>query len=110
MARDLIKLSGKEPDKDIEIRFTGLRPGEKLYEELITQGEDVVETAHDKIMVLTSHDEWNGNSDQASFRKWLYVNIDALLALAKQHDACGIKEKLAEIVPEYTMQDSECVL
>ena len=110
MARDLIKLSGKEPDKEIEIRFTGLRQGEKLYEELITQGEDVLETAHEKIMVLKSNDGWNGQSDQASFREWLNLNIDSLEALAKQHDACGIKEKLSEIVPEYALQDTECVL
>lgn len=110
MARDLIRLSGKEPDKDIEISFTGLRPGEKLYEELMTQGEDVVETTHNKIMVLTSHDGWNGRGDQTSFHEWLYLNIDALVTLAKQHDACGIKEKLAEIVPEYAIQNSEYVL
>ena len=52
MARDLIRLSGKEPDTDIQLEFTGLRPGEKLYEELITEGEGIVPTRHEKIMVL----------------------------------------------------------
>jgi hypothetical protein len=52
MARDLIRLSGKEPDRDIEIVLKGLEPGEKLYEELITQGEGIVPSAHEKIMVL----------------------------------------------------------
>ncbi len=52
MARDLIRLSGKEPDKDIKIVFTGLREGEKLYEELITVGEGIGPTKHEKIMVL----------------------------------------------------------
>jgi len=52
MARDLIRLSGFEPDKEIEIKEIGLRPGEKLFEELITEGEGIQETEHDEIMVL----------------------------------------------------------
>ena len=52
MARDLIRLSGREPDKDVKITFIGLRDGEKLYEELITVGEGIVPTKHEKIMVL----------------------------------------------------------
>ncbi len=110
MARDLIRLSGKEPDTDIKIEFTGLRQGEKLYEELITEGEDVVPTDHNKIMVLKSTNGYNGYADQAAYRKWLFSKIDDLAYYAKNHDACGIKEKLAEIVPEYKMQDSDCVL
>jgi len=55
MARDLIRLSGKEPDRDIRIVFTGLREGEKLYEELITVGEGIVPTGHEKIMVLRNY-------------------------------------------------------
>jgi FlaA1/EpsC-like NDP-sugar epimerase len=55
MARDLIRLSGKEPDRDIRIVFTGLRDGEKLYEELITVGEGIVPTGHEKIMVLRNY-------------------------------------------------------
>ncbi|MFC1878073.1 polysaccharide biosynthesis protein, partial [Thermodesulfobacteriota bacterium] len=110
MARDLIRLSGKEPDKDIKIEFTGLRQGEKLYEELITEGEDVVPTDHEKIMVLKSSNGYNGHTDQAAYRQWLLSRVDELTQLAEKYDACGIKEKLTEIVPEYTMQDSECVL
>jgi len=69
MARDLIQLSGKEPDRDIEIVFTGLRPGEKLYEELITRGEGIVQTSHKKIMVLKPDGNWNGLGSQEAFRK-----------------------------------------
>jgi FlaA1/EpsC-like NDP-sugar epimerase len=52
MARDLIRLSGFEPEVDIKIEYVGLRPGEKLYEELIIEGEGVLPTNHEKIMVL----------------------------------------------------------
>ena len=52
LARDMIRLSGLEPDEDIEIGYIGLRRGEKLYEELITAGEGVAPTAHEKVMVL----------------------------------------------------------
>ena len=60
MARDLIRLSGKEPDVDIKIVFTGLRDGEKLYEELITVGEGILPTEHKKVMVLrtNNHLQW----------------------------------------------------
>lgn len=51
LARDLIRLSGLEPDVDIEIKFTGLRPGEKLYEELLLEEEGLTATKHDKIFI-----------------------------------------------------------
>ncbi|MEN8246998.1 MAG: nucleoside-diphosphate sugar epimerase/dehydratase, partial [Thermodesulfobacteriota bacterium] len=110
MARDLIRLSGKEPDNDIKIELTGLRQGEKLYEELMTLDEDVTKTAHDKIMVMKSSNGYNGYKDQTTYREWLLFRIDELNHLAQEHDACGIKNKLTEIVPEYSMQDSDCVL
>jgi FlaA1/EpsC-like NDP-sugar epimerase len=53
LARRLIELSGLTPDEDIRIQFTGLRPGEKEYEEVITEDENVVKTAYDKIWVMT---------------------------------------------------------
>jgi FlaA1/EpsC-like NDP-sugar epimerase len=110
MARDLIRLSGREPDVDIKIEFTGLRPGEKLYEELITEGEGIVPTEHDKIMVLRPHHSAFGFSSLENLRRWLLEEIDALVDLADCHDACAIKLKMQEIVPEYSIQDSECVL
>lgn len=95
MAKDIIRLHGLEPDKDIPIKFIGLRPGEKLYEELITKGEGIVETSHGKIMVLRGK---IGNSDL------LKKQIEELLSLACNCDSMQIKEKLREIIPEYKPQ------
>jgi len=110
MARDLIRLSGKTQDKDIEIEFTGLRPGEKLYEELITEGEGIVPTTHDKIMVLHANDDWNGHGNQKKYNQWILDGVDVLYALAREHDGCGIRDKLLDMIPEYEPQDSECVV
>jgi FlaA1/EpsC-like NDP-sugar epimerase len=110
MARDLIRLSGRDPDKDIEIVFTGLRPGEKLYEELITEGEGVVPTAHEKIMVLKSDGRFNGHGGKEAFRQWLFNELKTLYRLARKQDGCAIRAQLKELVPEYSAQDSECVL
>ncbi|MGD9733455.1 MAG: polysaccharide biosynthesis protein [Desulfamplus sp.] len=109
MARDLIRLSGKEPDLDIEIRFDKLRPGEKLYEELITEGEGIVVTSHKKIMVLKPNGYFNIYGDKDGYKKWLDEKLSELYKAAETCDSCLIKEKLKSIVPEYDMQDTECV-
>ncbi|MFH1135793.1 MAG: nucleoside-diphosphate sugar epimerase/dehydratase [Pseudomonadota bacterium] len=93
MARDIITLHGLKPEEDIEIKYIGLRPGEKLYEELITGGEDVAETRHSDIMVINSHlsrslGDLNGS-------------VDALIDAARSGDASNIKKCLKKIVPEY---------
>jgi FlaA1/EpsC-like NDP-sugar epimerase len=91
LARDLIILSGKDP-AEIEIKFTGLRPGEKLYEELITAGEDVLETGHDKIMVLRSGRDAVGQDE----------TLDALFEAARHFDVDGVRRELETLVPEYS--------
>lgn len=95
MARDLIRLSGFEPDEDIMLDYIGLRPGEKLYEELITKGEGIVQTKHEKIMVLKGDEH-----DQIL----LNGKINELIQLVKDQDEKRIKAKLQEIVPEYEPQ------
>jgi FlaA1/EpsC-like NDP-sugar epimerase len=92
LARDLIKLLGYEPDSEIKIDYTGLRPGEKLYEELITEGEGIVSTSHEKIMVL--------RGDGKPYRQ-MEVMLSQLAKTAKSHDAQGIKAILKSIIPEY---------
>ena len=96
MARDIISLLGYKPDVDIEIKYIGLRPGEKLYEELITEGEGIQETPHADIMVL------NGENGLSLER--INKAIKKLVELAEAGDAKGIKEELKSIIPEYTPQ------
>jgi FlaA1/EpsC-like NDP-sugar epimerase len=108
LACDLIRLMGKEPGSDIEIEFTGLRPGEKLYEELLTGGEDVVRTEHERIMVLRSNGT-NGFSDRKELRLWLDRKIEELEALAVQMNGDAIRSKLREIVPEYSPPEAQRV-
>jgi FlaA1/EpsC-like NDP-sugar epimerase len=103
MAEELVRLSGKEPGKDVEIIFTGLREGEKLYEELITQGEGIVSTMYEKIMVLRS-DGWNGKHNRSEFTQWLDGALEDLLRIAETHDAHALKAKLSELLPEYLPQ------
>ena len=95
LAKDLIRLHGLEPEKDIPIQFTGLRPGEKLYEELITVGEGIGATSHEKIMVL------QGNHCNL---ETINRQVNELLDIAASYDAKAIKMKLREIVPEYSPQ------
>jgi FlaA1/EpsC-like NDP-sugar epimerase len=96
MAQDLIRLSGFEPNVDIDIRYVGLRPGEKLMEELITDGEGIVETSHKKIMVLKG---------QACEIEKLNGSIDEIMELVAKEDGEGIKRKLREVLPEYAPQE-----
>jgi len=112
MAVDLIRLSGKEPGRDIEVVYTGLRPGEKIYEELITQGEDICRTVHDKIKVLKCNGEWdwNGFGSLKNFQATLDKEIANFHIFTKTHDPTAIKRMLSTLVPEYAAQETECVL
>jgi FlaA1/EpsC-like NDP-sugar epimerase len=74
------------------IEYVGLRPGEKLYEELITEGENIVPTRHEKIMVLKGIE---------CDLELLNGKIDELAGLAQGQNADGIKAKLRQIIPEY---------
>jgi len=98
MARDLIRLSGKEPDVDVEIVFTGLREGEKLYEELISEGEDIVRTEHEKILVLGS----DTPPDPAALDR----AIAELVRAADAWDGEAIRAQLRRLVPEYRPEGS----
>jgi len=92
LARDMITLSGLRPDIDIEIVFTGRRPGEKLYEELANTGENVGDTAHPKIGI------WRHRPQD---RKTVCVGIERLLRMADSADLEQIQAELKRVVPEY---------
>ncbi len=94
MARNLIRLSGYEPDVDIKIEYTGLRPGEKLYEELLMKEEGLQETAN-KLIHIGKPIEM----DDEKFKEQL-AQLDA----AYRIEACNMKELVAEIVPTYHPQ------
>lgn len=93
MARDLIVLSGLEPDKDIKIEYTGIRPGEKLYEELLTAEEGTEITHHEKIYVAKSVD----SIDQ------LEQQLNNLIQIAKTGSREDVKEGIKGILPTYRL-------
>lgn len=92
LAQDLIRLSGLEVDTDIKIEFTGLEPGEKLYEELLTPQEGVTATKHQRIFVA--------QLEQIEERQ-LFSQIEELSQLADTLDSEGIVSKFQELVPTY---------
>ncbi|MGM0406493.1 MAG: polysaccharide biosynthesis protein [Bacteroidota bacterium] len=97
LAKKMIKLSGLTIGKDIQIKFTGLRPGEKLYEELLNDMENTIPTHHSKIMIARVR--------QSDFDK-IKNNINNLIHLQKDHDNLEVVKKMKEIVPEFRSQNS----
>jgi FlaA1/EpsC-like NDP-sugar epimerase len=93
LAKELITLSGFRPGEDIEIVFTGLRPGEKLFEELRIEGEDMQRTRHPKISIWR-----NIPMDRTALR----TGIAELLEAARSRDAAELPRRIKTLVPEYT--------
>jgi FlaA1/EpsC-like NDP-sugar epimerase len=93
LARATITLSGLEPEEDIKIVFIGLRPGEKMYEELVAKSEMVKPTRHEKILSLQNKTD----NDWSGFER----DIKELEKLISGDDVESLVEKLKEIVPEY---------
>jgi FlaA1/EpsC-like NDP-sugar epimerase len=89
---NLIRLSGLEPERDIKIEFIGLRPGEKLFEELQLEGEGIKPTSHEKIRIL----------EGASITFEQVSNfLEELTLLVESKNVHGLVSKLVQIVPEY---------
>jgi FlaA1/EpsC-like NDP-sugar epimerase len=96
LAKKMIQLSGLELNKDISIKITGMRPGEKLYEELLANEENTLPTHHPKILIAKTRE----NSSQ------LGQEIDALIALFDKQNNQEIVLKMKGIVPEFISQNS----
>jgi FlaA1/EpsC-like NDP-sugar epimerase len=96
LAKKMIQLSGLELNKDISIKITGMRPGEKLYEELLADEENTMPTHHPKILIAKTRE----NSSH------LGQEIDALIALFEEQNNQEIVLKMKEIVPEFISQNS----
>jgi FlaA1/EpsC-like NDP-sugar epimerase len=97
LARNMVKLSGLTVGKDIQLIFTGLRPGEKLYEELLNSKENTLPTHHPKIMIAKV-----AEYDHAEVSK----NTDELVGLFEKQDNEAIVRKMKAMVPEYKSHNS----
>ena len=96
LAKKMIQLSGLELNKDITIKITGLRPGEKLYEELLADEENTKPTHHPKILIANTRENSVDLSDK----------IEALINLFDQQNNEEIVQKMKELVPEFISQNS----
>ncbi len=92
MARDLIKLSGLEPDKDIKVKHSGVRPGEKLFEELLTAEEGTDMTQHEKIFMARK----TGVVEDLGYK------LDKLINTAMTGDQESIRREIFQMVPTYS--------
>ena len=92
LAEELIRLSGLVPYKDIDIVFTGLKPGEKLFEELLIDGEGIKPTNHKKIRVMAPV--------EVDLRR-ISASLDEMFGLANRSDISGLLSSLREVVPEF---------
>lgn len=99
VACELIRLSGLEPHKDIPVVFTGVRPGEKLFEEVLTAEEGVEPTTHPKI--------FKARIAKPLSEENLHEKVERLIGLAKDHDVASIIRTLQEIIPHYTPNRSK---
>ncbi len=97
LAKKMITLSGLRVERDIEIKYTGLRPGEKLYEELLNTDENTLPTHHPKILIAKV------NSPSFSFMEAKILEIAELL---KEGNTNNLVSKIKEVIPEYKSNNS----
>jgi len=101
LAKQMIQLSGLKVEEDIKIIYTGLRPGEKLFEELLHESEDLQDTSHNKLFLARSREiEW----------QHFTVQLEDLLAAAVSRNVLEMTTIMHEIVPEFQQYETveEC--
>ena len=98
LAEKMIQLSGFKPHQDIDIIFTGLRDGEKLYEELLTSTEDTIPTYHQKILIA-----------KVSEHPFFQVNkaVADIISLARQESDLDLVQRMKDLIPEYKSNSSK---
>jgi FlaA1/EpsC-like NDP-sugar epimerase len=101
LARDLISLSGLQVGRDIDITFTGLRPGEKLYEELFADGEGYQRTSHHKIFIASNASRLSPNG--------LEQSIDELITAATRNDETAIRRGLQALISEFRSPEAASI-
>ena len=97
LAKQMIRLSGKEPDRDIAIQFTGTRSGEKLFEEVFHDGETTVETAHDGLLLA---------APRVVAIEALNRQLAPLLKAAVAGDDTNVRRLIKDVIPEYSNEGS----
>jgi len=97
LAKQMIRLSGKEPDRDIAIQFTGTRSGEKLFEEVFYDGETTVETAHDGLLLA---------APRVVAIEALNRQLAPLLKAAVAGDDTNVRRLIKDVIPEYSNEGS----
>lgn len=98
LAHKMIKLAGFTPNKDIEVKITGLRPGEKLYEELLNDSSKTLKTHHDKIMISKEMEELNYHQ--------INEDINSLGNLISTFNTLEVVKKMKKMVPEFKSLNS----
>ncbi len=101
LAKTMIRLAGLDPEKDIEIRFTGLRPGEKLREELATQDAGIERTEHKRIFVIR---------EAGTPPHTLITKLDCLIEAALSSSNAAVLSALKDVVPEFAAQENRAGL
>nr|WP_262903658.1 nucleoside-diphosphate sugar epimerase/dehydratase [Empedobacter stercoris] len=102
LAKRMIRLSGYKYPEEIDIKIVGLRPGEKIYEELLANGENTVKTHHEKIMIAKV------NTAKCQNNKQLIEELCIMSSTIEKHEqVLELVAKIKEIVPEFISQNSE---